>query len=109
MVLIGVFFTTLLTFGLLQSLGVFFVDWQEDFGASAQAVGWSSSVFIAGFGLAGEKLRACSPLKNVGSIPTSRPGIDLTLNRVPTSTIILGRTHFSSNVGSSLHTRMSVF
>ena len=54
-VLIGVFFTSILTFGFLQCLGVFYIDWQEDFGASAQAVGWSSSVFIAGFGLSGKK------------------------------------------------------
>ena len=33
--------------------------------------------------------------------PTSRPGVDHTVNRVPTSTIILGRNLFSSNVGSS--------
>ena len=47
------------------------------------------------------------PLKNVSSI--LHQDLGLTLNCVPTSTIILGRTHFSSNVGSSLLTRMSVY
>ena len=47
------------------------------------------------------------PIEKCGLNPTSRPGIDPTLNRLPTSMIILGRTRFSSNVGSSLHTWMS--
>ena len=40
------------------------------------------------------------PIEKCGLDPTSKPGIDPTLNRVPTSTIILRLTNFSSNVGS---------
>ena len=49
------------------------------------------------------------PIEKCGLDPTSRPGMVPTLNHVLTSTIILGWTHLSSNVGSSLHTRMSVY
>ena len=59
-------------------------------------------------------IRYCLPHRRVPTDkcrldPTSRPGVDPALNFVPTSMIILGRTHFSSNVGSSLHTWMSVY
>ena len=62
------------------------------------------SVIASGQGLLGRV-----PNEKCGLDPTSRPGVDPTLDRVPTSRIILGRTHFSSNVGPSLHTRMSVW
>ncbi|XP_072046217.1 monocarboxylate transporter 13-like [Amphiura filiformis] len=52
-IVIAVFGTSVLTFGFLQSTSVFFVDWQEDLNASAQMIGWCSSISIAGFGLAG--------------------------------------------------------
>ena len=52
-VLFGVFGTCVFSFGFLQCTGVFFVDWQEDFQASAQAVGWTSAVSICGFGISG--------------------------------------------------------
>ena len=53
--------------------------------------------------------RGVFPLNNVDSILHPDLGSNSSLNRVPTSTIILGRSHFSSNVGSSLQTRMSVY
>ena len=52
-VLLGVFGTCVLSFGFIQCTGVFFIDWQEDFEASAQSVGWSSSMSLAGFAFAG--------------------------------------------------------
>ena len=49
------------------------------------------------------------PIEKFGLDPTSRPGVDPTLNLVRTSSIILGGTHFSLNEGSSQQTRMSVY
>ena len=55
-VLIGVFVASSLSFGFMQCTGVFFVDWQEDFETSAQAVGFTSAVTIGGFGISGKFL-----------------------------------------------------
>ncbi len=53
-VLFGVFVVAILSVGFHQSIGVFFVDWQEDFGISTQAVGWTSSVSMGGFAISGK-------------------------------------------------------
>ncbi len=55
-VLIGVYGTCFLTFGFIQCIGIFFIEWEEGFGVSAQTVGWSSSIAIAGFGVAGKQI-----------------------------------------------------
>ncbi|XP_072046752.1 monocarboxylate transporter 12-like [Amphiura filiformis] len=60
-VLFGVFITSTLSMGFLQCTGVFYVDWQEDFEASAQAVGWSSAVSIGGLGISGLVSSVISP------------------------------------------------
>ncbi|XP_072047157.1 monocarboxylate transporter 12-like, partial [Amphiura filiformis] len=60
-VLFGVFITSSLSFGFLRCTGVFYVDWQEDFEASAQAVGWSSAVSIGGYGISGLVSSVISP------------------------------------------------
>ncbi|XP_072047156.1 monocarboxylate transporter 12-like [Amphiura filiformis] len=52
-VLFGVFVTISLSFGFLQCIGVLYVDWQEDFDTSAQAVSWSSALSIGGYGISG--------------------------------------------------------
>ena len=55
-IVVGVFGTSVLSLGFLQCLGIFFIDWQEDFEASAQAVGWSSSMSLVGFSCSGKSL-----------------------------------------------------
>ncbi|XP_072019916.1 monocarboxylate transporter 12-like [Amphiura filiformis] len=52
-VLVGVYFNSILTFGFIQCIGVFFIEWQSDLGINAQTAGWSSSIALAGFGIAG--------------------------------------------------------
>ncbi|XP_072048252.1 monocarboxylate transporter 12-like [Amphiura filiformis] len=60
-VLVGVFVTYTFCQGFLQCIGVFFVDWQEDFDTSAQAVGWSSAISIGGYGVSGLVSSVISP------------------------------------------------
>ncbi len=64
-VLFGVFVSASLSVGFHQSVGVFFVDWQEDFGISTQAVGWTSSVSMAGFAISGKTIHVQSRLRCV--------------------------------------------
>ncbi len=52
-VLFGVFFASSLSVGFYLCTGIFFVEWQEDFEISTQAVGWTSSVSKVGFALSG--------------------------------------------------------
>ena len=55
-VLFGVFMAYTLSFGFLQCIGVFLVDWQEDFEITTQAASWSTAISIAGFGISGISL-----------------------------------------------------
>ncbi len=50
------FGNSVLSFGFLQATSVFFVDWQKDLDVTAQMIGWTSSISIAGFGVAGRPL-----------------------------------------------------
>ncbi|XP_072036799.1 monocarboxylate transporter 12-B-like [Amphiura filiformis] len=52
-VLFGVYINMILTVGFIQCIGVFFIEWQLDFGINAQTAGWSSSLALAGFGISG--------------------------------------------------------
>lgn len=43
----SLFFSSALVFGLIRSLGVFFVEFVQYFGESAQAVSWITSIGLA--------------------------------------------------------------
>lgn len=46
-VVVALFIASALVFGLIRSLGVFFVEFVQHFGESAQAVSWITSIGVA--------------------------------------------------------------
>ena len=53
LIVAGAFINLFLITGLLLSIGVFVVEWQEEFQVSAEEIGWISSFVLIGYAVAG--------------------------------------------------------
>lgn len=53
-VVIASFFVTAIAFGISKGLGIFFLSFKEEFGATNSQTSWISSVSLSMFGLGGE-------------------------------------------------------